>query len=248
MSAAPQLVLPRFLSRDGRIRAAVSTRKGGFSRAPFGMNLSFRVGDREEDVRRNRELFLGALGISTNELAMPGQIHSDRVQRVDVPGHYPDCDALLTATPRVFLAISVADCVPILLYDPGVSAVAAVHAGWRGTASGILPRAMERLESEFGTSPSRLLAYLGPSASRCCYTVGEDVASQFDSRVVLRHDGRIIVDLKEANLAELLKSGVPREQIEVSPSCTICEPLVFHSFRRDGANSGRMMAVIGVSR
>lgn len=239
---------PAIFGEDGLIVAAVSTRQGGVSPEPLGMNLSFRVGDAEENVRRNREIFFGSLGILPSELALPGQVHGAIVHRIDSPGNFLDCDALLTNAPRVFLCITVADCVPILLYDPTSKAIAAVHAGWRGTASGILARALERMSVEFSASPSRILAYLGPAASACCYVVGDEVASRFDPRFVSRTDAGPLVDLKGTNLQELLDAGVPQRQIEISPSCTISESALFHSFRRDGDRSGRMMAVIGLNR
>jgi YfiH family protein len=210
------------------------------------MNLSFRVGDQEENVRRNREIFFGSLGIGTSELAVPGQVHSTVVVRVGGPGSYPACDALITDARRVFLCVSVADCVPLLLYDPGIPAVAAVHAGWRGVAGRIVERAVGLMQRDLAVVPGRLRAYLGPSASVCCYAVGEEVASQFDPRFVQRDGGRFLVDLKQAARQQLLDAGVPAEQIEVSPSCTISEAQLFHSFRRDGERSGRMMAVIGL--
>jgi YfiH family protein len=212
------------------------------------MNTSFHVGDLEENVIRNRDLFCRSLGITRREIAVPGQVHSAIVRRVDRPGEVPECDALVTSTPRVFLSISVADCVPILLCDPRVQTVAAVHAGWRGTATGILTRVIKQMCSDFGATPEGIIAYLGPAASSCCYYVGEEVASQFDSRFVLRGEKGTIVDLKGANVRQLLDSGIRESQIEVSPSCTISESALFHSFRRDGARSGRMMAVIGIIR
>jgi YfiH family protein len=210
------------------------------------MNLSFRVGDAEENVRQNREIFFGSLGILPTELALPGQVHGAIVHRIDSPGNFPDCDALLTNVPRVFLCITVADCVPILLFDPTAKAVGAVHAGWRGTASGILTKALERMSVELSVLPRRLRAYLGPAASTCCYVVGDDVASRFEPRFVSRTDAGLVVDLKGANVRELLDAGVPSDQIEISPSCTISESALFHSFRRDRDRSGRMMAVIGL--
>lgn len=228
------------------VLAAVSTRNGGVSPAPLGMNLSFRVGDREENVRRNQEIFFGPLGIRVDELAVPGQVHGTTVIRVGAPGSYAECDALITSASRVFLCVSVADCVPILLCDPDVPAVAAVHAGWRGTGGRILESSIRKMKRELGAEPGRLWAYLGPAASWCCYAVGEDVAVQFDPRYVRRDGGRAFLDLKQANAGQLLGLGVPPEQIEVSPFCTISDLDRFHSFRRDGLRSGRMNAVIGL--
>jgi hypothetical protein len=244
----PPVLRPAVFNAFTDVLAAVSTRNGGVSPDPMGMNTSFHVGDAEENVTRNRDLFCSSLGIAQHELAVPGQVHSAVVHRVDRPGKVPECDALVTSTPRVFLSVSVADCVPILLCDPSVRAVAAVHAGWRGTVAGILGRAIRRMCAEFAASPQTMIAYLGPSASSCCYFVGEDVVSQFDRRFVMRGNQGTVVDLKGANVQQLLDSGVPASQIEVSPSCTISESGLFHSFRRDRDRSGRMMAVIGIIR
>jgi YfiH family protein len=231
---------------ESAVVAAVSTRNGGISPAPLGMNLSFHVGDREENVRRNREIFFGWLGIRIDELAIPGQVHGTNVSRIGAPGAFPDCDALITDSPRVFLCVSVADCVPVLLFEPAVHAVAAVHAGWRGTVGRILEAAVRKMERTLGAQPGRLRAYLGPAASSCCYAVGEDVAARFDSRFVRRDGARPFVDLKQANAQQLLALGVSPDHIEISPFCTISDSTLFHSYRRDGLRSGRMTAVIGL--
>jgi hypothetical protein len=240
------VVRPSIFAGGPAVVAAVSTRNGGVSPHPLGMNLSFRVGDCEKNVQRNREIFFGSLGIRTTDLAIPGQVHSTKVLRVDAPGSYPECDALITAARGVFLCVSVADCVPILLCDPAIPAIAAVHAGWRGTAGRIAEGAIHAMEREFTADPRRLRAYLGPAASSCCYVVGEDVASRFAEQFVRRDEAAAIVDLKRANLQQLLDQGVPACQAEISPFCTISDSGQFHSFRRDGAKSGRMIAVIGL--
>ncbi len=240
------VIRPSVFPGKPAVLAAVSTRNGGVSPSPLGMNLSFHVGDREENVRRNREIFFGSLGIRTADLAIPGQVHGTTVLRVSTPGSYPGCDGLITDVPRVCLCVTVADCVPILLCDPVVPAVAAVHAGWRGTAGRILEGAVRKLESDLGVEPRRIRAYLGPAASPCCYTVGEDVAMQFERRFVRRAGAGFIVDLKRANYQQLLDVGVSVRQIEVSRACTISDSARFHSHRRDGKLSGRMIAVIGL--
>lgn len=224
----------------------MSTRKGGVSPEPLGMNLSFNVGDAEENVRRNRELFFGALQIQLEELATQRQVHSSNVRIAQQPGSYPDCDALITNQPRVFLCVSVADCVPIFLFDENKMIVAVIHAGWRGTSGGIICNTIDLMKKEFGSDPGKIVAFIGPSASVCCYEVGEEVASQFELRFVSRRYGKISLDLKSANVAQLVQSGVPASSIEVSPLCTITAKDLLHSFRRDGERSGRMMGVVGL--
>jgi YfiH family protein len=227
--------------------AGMSTRQGGISQPPLGMNVSFGVGDAEENVKRNRELFFGSLGISLEELAIPKQVHSSVVRTVGAPGSYAECDALVTNVRRVFLCVSVADCAPILLYDRKKEVVAGIHAGWRGTAGRIVERTIHVLRDEFQSSPENLIAFIGPCASVCCYSVGEEVAAQFDNAALHRIDGRVFLDLKEANRQQLAEGGVPRSAIEVSPLCTIGESMLLHSYRREKENSGRMFATIGLS-
>jgi YfiH family protein len=210
------------------------------------MNLSFNVGDLPENVKANRGRFFGSLSIALTELAIPHQVHSATVNRVSAPGNYPECDALISNVRRLFLCVTVADCVPILLYAPDPPAVGIVHAGWRGTLARITSAAVASMMREFSSAPSQVLAYLGPSAGVCCYTVGGEVASQFDSRFLRHQSSGVSLDLKAANVAQLEELGVPPENIEVSPYCTISEPLLFHSHRRDGKLSGRMMGVIGL--
>lgn len=227
------------------IVAAFSTRNGGVSPPPLGMNLSFRVGDDPVNVRKNREIFFGGLGIHLAQLAIPGQVHGTNVQHVEGPGEYPETDALISSGRGLFLCVSVADCVPVLLFDPLHNAVAAVHAGWRGTASAITLAAVEAMRAEFGTIPSGLIASIGPSASDCCYRVGADVSSRFPPFFVREEKGESFVDLKGVNRSQLLESGLQPGNIELSPYCTISDSPLFHSYRRDGAKSGRMMGVIG---
>jgi YfiH family protein len=164
---------------------------------------------------------------------------------VDEAGEYPQRDGLVTSCRGIALVISVADCVPVLLYDPAVPAIGAIHAGWRGSSQGIVTHGVELMIEQLGAQPERLLAYIGPAASKCCYGVGEDVALRFPDSCVSKRGEKAFVDLKRANLAQLLEKGVLKRNVEVSPLCTITEDAL-HSYRRDRERSGRMMAVISL--
>lgn len=231
------------LEETGLVRVAMSTRNGGVSPPPRGMNLSFRVGDDPRCVEENRRRLLGRVG-AQNRLALPGQVHSTIVRRVDEPGLTASCDALVTDVRGLVLGVTVADCLPVFLLDPLRPAVAAVHAGWRGAAGNIVAAAVSMLISEYGSNPGDLLVWVGPGAGACCYEVGEEVASRFAPEVVVRKEGRLIVDLQAAVRRQLLASGVQERRLEVSPHCTIHESSLLHSYRRDGDRSGRMMGVI----
>jgi YfiH family protein len=222
----------------------MSTKLGSRCQDDFEMNLSYKVGDNPTNVDKNRKSFFSSLGVSENELAIPLQIHSATVLVVDAPGEFQECDALITDTNGIALVVTVADCVPIMLFDPGQKVIGIVHAGWRGTADKIVMRTVEKMQEKFGTETKNILAYIGPSAGSCCYEVSKDVAVKFENKIVPCNTTKIFVDLKKENAAQLQKQGVRAEDIEVSTHCTICENQLFHSYRRDGRTSGRMMAVM----
>lgn len=224
----------------------MSTRQGGTSPEPLGMNLSFRVGDKPERVGENRRRFFGALGFDPQRVAIPLQCHSSHIQSVNLPGEYDSCDGLVTTTKNLPLVITVADCLPIVLFDPRAAVLGHVHAGWRGSAGAIVRKAVTMMMDEFGASPTTMVAYLGPSAGVCCYEVGREVADAFLPDKLDIRNGRIYLNLKKANTDQLLECGLRSENIEVSDSCTICSPELFHSYRRDREKSGRMMAVVSI--
>jgi polyphenol oxidase len=149
-------------------------------------------------------------------------------------------DALLDNTPGSTLAIKTADCVPILLVDERLRAVAAVHAGWRGTVAGIAQRAVAAMRQRFGSSPADLHAALGPAIGKCCYEVGPEVAIHFGAH------GRARVDLTDANRGQLLAAGLSENHIYAAGLCTMCLPEQFHSYRRDGGAAGRMYSFVGI--
>jgi len=196
--------------------------------------------------------------------AMEWLVHGFGTRRADVPGlfanlatvrqiHSSTClaaegrsgvlgagDALTENTPGAVVAVRTADCIPILLADERLRAVAAVHAGWRGTAAHIVGHALEAMRERFGTSPADVHAAIGPGIGPCCYEVGPEVAAQFGAQ------GRAHIDLAGENRRQLLDSGVTAQRIYASNLCTKCRPEDFHSFRRDGEAAGRLFAFAGV--
>lgn len=239
-------LVPQSFNGRASVRCALSTRRGGVSAAPLGMNLSFRVGDKEENVKENRKRFFGSFGVSLDRLAIPRQCHSAAIQRADAPGAYDKTDGLVTDRPDVWLVVSVADCTPVFVVDRRKEAVGVFHAGWRGSAARIVEGGIQMMAREFGSVPSDMQAFIGPSAGACCYEVGDDVARRFTDGVVEKRNGSLYVDLKKENFRQLVESGVPEKQIEVSTHCTIHEDSLFHSYRRDRERSGRMMGFVGL--
>jgi polyphenol oxidase len=242
------IIRPASFGKDPSLIAAMSTRRGGDPDSPFGLNLSYKVGDDPERVTRNRQRFFGALGISVETAAFMQQVHGANVQRVESPGMHQSCDAMITDRSGIFLCVTVADCVPVFLVDRNAHAVAAVHAGWRGTVAKIAASAVRALVASYGADPSKMEAFIGPAAGECCYEVGNEVAAEFEAPFVTLRHGRQCIALKEANRVQLIDSGIPKTAIEVHPSCTIHNQDLFHSFRRDGGRSGRMVGVLGFLR
>jgi YfiH family protein len=167
------------------------------------------------------------------------QIHSSLSLVADRPeGCVGEGDALLTCRPDVTVSVRTADCFPILMADMHHHVVAAVHAGWRGTADGVAVKALQKMAAEFGTHPEDVIAAIGPGIGPCCYQVGEEVACRFG----LAQAGRI--DLAVENVRQLTNHGVPRASISVAGVCTFCNPAQFYSFRRDRESAGRMISYI----
>ncbi len=164
------------------------------------------------------------------------QIHSGIVLPAEQAGCAGEGDALLTALAGVPLSVRTADCYPILLADERNHAVAAVHAGWRGTAVRIVVRTLEEMYRRFGTAAADVFAAVGPGIGECCYEVGADVARQFG----LEQAGRI--DLAAINRRQLLDAGVAEHRIDVLGGCTKCDAHLFHSYRRDQLAAGRMVS------
>jgi purine-nucleoside/S-methyl-5'-thioadenosine phosphorylase / adenosine deaminase len=175
------------------------------------------------------------------------QVHSDLV--LDANGlkdREQEGDALITNQIGKAIGVRTADCVPILLIDSRKRAVAAVHAGWRGTMAGIARRAIEQMQSQFGTLPQDVYAAIGPSIQGCCYEVGADVALQFTSLFPewLPVIGKRTIDLPEANRRQLQAAEVPLGHIFSSDLCTRCETETLFSYRREPENPGRMLSSI----
>jgi YfiH family protein len=170
------------------------------------------------------------------------QIHSAAVLVADRADLCGEGDALITNKGGLVVSVRTADCYPILLADPVSRAVAAVHAGWRGTAALIVRETLSRMRDEFGTKPANVIAAIGPGIGVCCYEVGEEVARHFGRPTA----GRI--DLAKANHHQLQEAGVPLEHIHANGACTFCEARRFHSYRRDKDAAGRMISFIRITR
>ncbi len=229
--------------------AAQSMRSGGVSPAPFNsMNLGLSVNDLPENVMKNRALFFNSLGIELDQLSISKQIHGAEILHAQNPQITEGYDAQISNTKGLFLVVSVADCTPILIHDEKENAVAAIHAGWRGTVSNIVGNTLAKMKATFGTEGKNCKAFIGACIGYEQFEVGEDVAAHFD-KVFKRFDTdkqKYYVNLKAANREQLLRFGVLPQNIEISNYCTSANNDLFFSHRKEKGNTGRMMAVIGL--
>jgi polyphenol oxidase len=220
--------------------------------APDGVTVAFSGRGHAPEDEAAPTAFLArrvakALGLDGTPVHWATQVHGNAAQtRGPAPrGSAPnagECDALATSERGVAVAVQTADCVPVLL--AGAGAVGAAHAGWRGSAKGVVRAAVAALQ-RLGAPPESLSAWIGPSIGACCYEVGGDVAAQFAGDFVRRGCGSaFLLDLRAANAAQLEAAGVPRAAIRIHPACTKCGGERFASWRRDGTKAGRMIALI----
>jgi polyphenol oxidase len=224
----------------------ISTRTGGVSEGRFAsLNVSFSVGDEQANVEENLRRLREALG--ADELFSAYQVHGNAVTLVEAQTEpRPKCDVLITCSAERALMLRYADCTPVLLADPKHKAVAAVHAGWRGSAVRAAGAAVQAMRRAFGTRPGDLLAGIGPAIGPCCYEVGQDVIDAFDDRPWLL-DEQSRLDLWQANRQALIEAGVPAEQIEMANICTQCHAERFFSHRANGGvPAGRFAGIIRV--
>ena len=182
----------------------------------------------------------------TADLATVKQIHSSKILVADHAGCIGEGDALISNQPGIMLSVRTADCLPILMADTRNRAVAAVHAGWRGTLLEIVPKTVQAMAEQFGTHADDLVIAIGPGIGACCFEVGPEVATQFSALFPERGDldRRTKIDLVETNLRLLGRNDGRMRQIATSGLCSCCQADLFHSYRRDRDEAGRMVSAI----
>jgi YfiH family protein len=244
------------LLQEAGVAHVFPTRHGGVSEGPYAsLNLGGSVGDLPERFLENMQRVAHMMGVQRGSLYSVWQMHGREVVQVSKEDNREsivrkNADALITNVPGIAVGVRTADCTPILLFDPKHKAVAAIHAGWRGTVLDIPKATLDAMRQAYQTEASDIVAAIGPCIGPCCFEVGPEVVEAFVAqfgegswRGLTRDNGKATIDLYAANEASLRRAGV--KQIEVLRACTMCDPEQrFFSFRRDGEKSGRHLSVI----
>jgi YfiH family protein len=269
--------IPAFPQFPGII-AGFTTRLGGFSQSPFQeRNLGFFSGDEEASVVRNWRLTLRETGLENHRLVLPRMVHGIKAVEVDSQDRLSsdasmargdweydspqDCDAVFTLEKNYALAMTMADCTPLLLHDPVTGCIGAIHAGWRGTRDGILAKTLDRLFREGKAKPQSTWLCLGPALCASHLELGADVIAKLDAHFVVDiparnfhtdlnseaaiHTRKKGLDMAKWLLNQAIDAQVPASQVRHLGHCTFEQAESFFSYRRDGARSGRMAALIG---
>lgn len=249
---------------DSHIVSFSTSRHGGVGKGAYSsFNITPYTNDNPNAVRVNRAILCDYLQIPNSRLILPFQTHGCNICAIDADFMrntvdaqmqlLQQIDALVTDECMVCIAVSTADCIPILLYDPVCKVVAAVHAGWRGTVKGIVLETIQFMQTNYGVFPENLRAAIGPGISLNAFEVGEEVyeifrkSGLFDMTLISYKNsetGKYHIDLSEANRILLQASGVSRDLIEMSGICTYTLYDEFFSARRLGVNSGRILTGI----
>jgi polyphenol oxidase len=243
-----------------QFRHGFTTRRGGVSQPPFdSLNLAGRWGDDRDAIAENRRRFEAAAGVGAVRFAR--QVHGCDVARVAAGSPVEAiaavaADAVVTDAPGMAVGVYVADCVPILVADGRTGACAAVHAGWRGTVSGVLGATLRHMTGELGSRAADLRVAIGPAIGACCFEVGPEVVAAVEAAFPGAREGGAIlprlprahIDLAWLNRAAAEGAGVPRDAIEVAGVCTRCDAARFFSYRRDGGRTGQLAAFVAFER
>ncbi|MDH5464246.1 MAG: peptidoglycan editing factor PgeF [Thiovulaceae bacterium] len=221
-----------------QLQALFSLRHGGVSQEPFSsLNLAFHVDDEEADVLANRELLKKAFSEDVTLHAMQ-QVHGKEVCHVDSEVLKPTCDALITDKPNQLLMVMVADCIPILFFDPVHKAIAAIHAGRAGAFGNIVKQTALKMADAFGTESKDLLVALGPSIHNCCYEVGLEVVDEAKGLgyeyALTKRDNSQFLNIQTIVERQLKSLGITDENLEISQICTACESQDYFSYRKEG--------------
>ena len=185
------------------------------------------------------------VNLDSNKLISINQIHSTEILITDVPGFYDPADGIINKGGNLVSSIKVADCLPVFFINNISKTIGLVHAGWRGISSGIIKEFVKGIET-CDENVSDFYVLIGPSIQPCCFEIMDDVLDSFNSKFYTQiKKNKFKVNLQAWIIYQLIKFGFSKEKINKINKCTFCLDDMYHSYRRDGSNSGRMYALAG---
>jgi len=231
---------------------AFSTKENGNSKAPFSQNnLAYHVNDNSQTVYKNHLNYANYLNYDINRLVHMNQVHGNKVIIIDKQSDLnsiPQCDALITQETDIPLMVMVADCIPILVYDPIQKVIAVIHAGRAGVFNKIIVETINIMSKNFKTKARDLNIVLGPSIRSCCYEVGEEVKRQaykLDYNYAIKSNkSSLTLDLISIIQKQLTELNTDRTKIEIFPYCTSCRTDLFFSYRAENNLTGRFSGLL----
>lgn len=247
----------------GLVKHGFTSRIGGVSLRDYeGLNLGRKTDDDEDNVYLNYKSIFEEMCIDLSRIVISGQVHSDKIHIIKesdpVIGNLKEntlkgIDALITNQKNIPLVTFYADCTPLFFLDREKQVIALAHSGWRGTASKIGLKVINKMVEEFGCNPKDILSGIGPCIGSCCYEVDDPVIGKLkesvpDTNEYFKHkyDDKYDLDLTMANKNILLEAGLLEENISTAYLCTHCNKDLFYSYRRDKGTTGRMCAIMSL--
>ena len=241
--------------------AGFSTRNGGVSRPPYNsLNLGLGTDDQLVNVEGNRATFTRAFDLAPHQLLTVKQVHGDSILLLDGPNpdlsHFlsVEVDAIVTNQPGIMIGILTADCFPILIWHQKFTIAAAIHAGWRGAANGLIAKVVETIRHNFDCQATELKAAIGPGIEAHTYEVDRPVRDAFRQGSGFWNDisketelGHWQLDIPLSCQLQLEQAGLKPQNIDIAKECTCCHPELFFSHRRDNGVTGRQLAFIQLS-
>lgn len=241
-----------------------TTRIGGVSEGECSsMNMGFNRNDKRENVEVNYKRISKALGLDYRNMVFSNQVHDNKVRRVtaedkgkgivrssDIIG----VDGLVTNEKQVVLVTFYADCVPLFFFDPVKKVIALSHSGWRSTIKAIGKETLREMHDLYGCSSADIIAGIGPSISKCCFEVGDEVYDEFinafpwcHNMCIKGNEGKWHIDLQEIIKKSLIEEGLKDENISISGICTKCNNDLFFSHRGDKGKTGSLAAIMQIN-
>lgn len=198
---------------------------------------------------KNREKFLNKYGLTTKIVVSGKLAQTDKVRIVgknDAGTFIPGIDGLITSERNLYLSITIADCLPIFIYNTEKKVIALVHTGWEGLAKGIISNVINVFVEQYKSNPKKILVGIGPGIGVCHFEVKTDVLNKFKSNheAIKKRDNKTFIDLKKIAESQLLVLGITKKHIEISPVCTYCEEEKYFSYRRGRTDPLEAMIVL----